>query len=250
MADFFPTFPQLRINLSQRPDGNMKLEPNLINDRAITNRQQWLTKQKVDPSQVVSAGLISGNRVVVVTRADAGRIVDQADGLITDQADLYLAITVADCLPIVLFDLQHQVIALLHAGWRGLDQGIIRAAVKQLQTTFGTKSADLTAWIGPGIGPCHYEVQDDLVAKFADYDGVVDYRAGKNYLDLKEVARQQLVSLGIESSRIEVSSICTYDHADTYFSWRYDQQKPVQAMLMLVGRKTDEFSRFPETPEG
>lgn len=222
--------------ISLRADGSMKLtDEQLVNEEIIKNRNTFLEKLSIDPQQVVSALLEHDNNVEIVTKENGGQFIPKADGLITSEKGVYLSITVADCLPIVIFHPGKQILCLLHAGWRGLDNKIINKALTTLQNTYNIDTTELLVGIGPAIGPCHYEVNKDVAEKFSHYSNIVIERDSKIFLDLKKVAQNQLTDLGVQSSNIETSDVCTYCQSDTYFSFRKDQTDPVQAMMVVVG---------------
>jgi YfiH family protein len=130
-----------------------------------------------------------------------------ADGHLTTATGLGLLVIVADCRPIALRAPGRA--AMLHCGWRGLAGGILESAVAR----FDEPPA---AAIGPGIGPCCYEVGDEVLGAFADLDGVARGRM----LDLRAVARRKLEAVGV--SRIEDVDMCTSCRADLFFSHRRD----------------------------
>jgi YfiH family protein len=134
----------------------------------------------------------------VADRVDRPR----ADGQATNLRGVAMAALAADCLPIAIAG--GGAAAIVHAGWRGLDGGVIAAgarAVRDLATQGG--EPELAAAIGPGAGPCCYEVGDEVHAAFAEYSGV---RRGDN-LDLKEIARRQLLAAGV--SDVHDIALCT-----------------------------------------
>jgi copper oxidase (laccase) domain-containing protein len=99
---------------------------------------------------------------------------------------------------------------MLHAGWRGLAGGILAAGVEAVEAT--------SAAIGPGIGPCCYEVGNEVLDVFSDLgEGIADGRM----LDLAGVARRQLVAIGVE--QVESAELCTSCEADLFFSHRRDE---------------------------
>ncbi len=214
----------------------MKLPGNQLESDEITqNRNAFLEKHSVNPQSVVGAELEHGNNIKIVSAADKGQIVPHVDGLITSEKGVYLSITVADCLPITLYDSKKSILCLLHAGWRGLENRIIDKALTTLTETYGVNAAELLVGIGPAIGPCHYEVSKDVAEKFSQYSDVVIERDSKIFLDLKKVAQNQLTNLGVQALNIETSDVCTYCQSDIYFSHRKDQSDPVQAMIVVVG---------------
>jgi polyphenol oxidase len=139
---------------------------------------------------------------------DIGRPLDHADGQLTSLPGLGLSVLVADCLPVALIAPGRA--AMLHCGWRPLAAGIVERAL----ATFDEPPA---AAIGPGIGRCCYEVGEEVLAEFADIEGVADGRM----LDLRMVVRRKLEAVGV--STIEDVDLCTRCRPDLFFSHRRDK---------------------------
>lgn len=138
----------------------------------------------------------------ITTDAPAGGDRPRADAQATNLPGVAMAALVADCLPIAVAG--GGAVAMLHAGWRGLQAGVIAAGVQAVRELgAGEGPVALAAAIGPGAGPCCYEVGAAVQAAFADYSGV---RHGDN-LDLKEIARQQLRQAGV--SDVHDIALCT-----------------------------------------
>ena len=114
---------------------------------------------------------------------------------------------VADCLPVAIAG--ERGVAMLHCGWRGLAGGIVARGVDEVGAT--------AAAIGPGIGPCCYEVGDEVLERFA---GLGDGVAAGRMLDLPEVARRLLAAAGIDA--VESSGLCTSCDPELFFSHRRD----------------------------
>lgn len=221
----------LFFQISSRSAGNMRLGDGFD---PTNNRKSFLVKFGLKPSVLVSAQLAHSNKVVVVSDDQLGQVINQVDGLIVAQSEVFLAITVADCLPVVIYQPDKQLIALLHVGWQGLAKGIIRQTVNKLEQKFEVGADELSVLIGPGIGLCHYEVQPDFLTNFTE-PGVIKKHQGKIFFDLKATAQNQLTALGVTEEKITISSVCTYCQADEYFSFRKDKTKPVEAMLVVAG---------------
>jgi hypothetical protein len=164
----------------------------------------------------------------VVTAQDGGQVVPATDALVTDTPGLALLLRFADCQPIILYDPVRQSLGLVHAGWRGLAQGIARRAVETMQEAFGANPADLLAGLGPAIGPCCYTVGDD-VASALGY-ALPDWRkvmtpdpSGTGWrLDLPAANAQQLAAAGVRARQMEQAGLCTACHNDEFFSHRAD----------------------------
>jgi YfiH family protein len=139
--------------------------------------------------------------------ARPGAPLPEADGHVVTTPGLTPLVFVADCLPVAL--LGPRGLALLHCGWRPLAAGIVAKGAAMVGAT--------EAVIGPGIGPCCYEVGDEVLEAFADLgDGIADGRM----LDLPAVARRLLAAAGVR--KVESSGLCTHCNPDLFFSHRRD----------------------------
>jgi YfiH family protein len=141
--------------------------------------------------------------------ADPGDPPEEADGQATDAAELFPLVLVADCLPVALSGARG--VAMLHCGWRGLAAGIIDRGVREIEAG--------AAAIGPGIGPCCYEVGGEVLNEFSDLDGV----AAGRMLDLAAVAVLLLERAGVRA--IESAELCTHCHPELFFSHRRDGEQ-------------------------
>jgi polyphenol oxidase len=167
--------------------------------------------------------------------ADAGA---PADAAVTSQPGRVCAILTADCLPVLLAVDSGAVhtgarVGAAHAGWRGLAGGVIEATVSAL----GASPGDLLAWLGPAIGPRHFEigaeVRDALLRGDPGAEAAFEPNArGRFMADLYTLARRRLVRLGVE--RIYGGGECTYTDRDKYFSHRRDGQTGRQATLIWI----------------
>jgi purine-nucleoside/S-methyl-5'-thioadenosine phosphorylase / adenosine deaminase len=131
----------------------------------------------------------------------------EADGHATDRPGLAPLVFVADCLPVALAG--DRGVAMVHCGWRGMAAGIVERGVEEV----GARAAA----VGPGIGPCCYEVGDEVLDAFADLGGGI---ADGRMLDLREVARRLLAQAGVDE--VEISDLCTSCHPELFFSHRRD----------------------------
>jgi len=147
----------------------------------------------------------------------ASRVTDSSEGdiLVSDAADLALAVLVADCVPLLLVDRASSRFAVAHAGWRGLRDGVVAATLGCFADP-GT----LIAFLGPAISQAGYQVGPEVAAAFYDVPGAVVGDGGdRSRLDLREVATAQLVTLGVRHERILRSQQVT-DGGETFFSDR------------------------------
>ena len=184
------------------------------------NRRRLCAALGADPE------LLSLNKQVqaaTVNRAEAGRRGREGDGLWTDERGLPMLKLTADCLPIALARVNGSpALALLHAGRRGLLEGIVEAGVAAL-------GGELAAVIGPGIGPCCYEVGDDIAADYRDRFGDEAVK-GRN-LDLWTVGERVLRDAGVEA--VQRLDLCTACDSQQFFSHRRDG--PVTGRQGVIG---------------
>jgi YfiH family protein len=144
-----------------------------------------------------------------------------ADAAISEAPGVLVAVETADCLPILLVDPQRRAVAAVHAGWRGTVAGAAASAVKELRAA-GSRPGDVFAAVGPGIGPCCYEVGEDVRGAFGP-GAKAFFRPGPNgrpHLDLRAVNQDQLQRAGILPERIHHVADCTFCHPDLYHSYR------------------------------
>jgi polyphenol oxidase len=180
-------------------------------DRVDENRRLACEALGADLEKLALNYQVHSDRVV---RAASGQRGERADGLWTDEPGLPVLAMSADCLPIVLArtGADTPAVAVLHAGWKGLLAGIAGAGAEALG------DSELTAAIGPGIGPCCYEVGEDVAAPFRERFGDDVVREGR--LDLWTSAERALRAAGVE--RIHRVDRCTFCEPETFFSHRRD----------------------------
>lgn len=153
------------------------------------------------------------------------------DALITDQPDVCIGVTTADCVPVLVFDPVLKVFAAIHAGWKGTVRKLVAKAVFKMAEMYGCRYENLTVGIGPFISREYFEVGDEVVAAFSeagfDMDIIRSFngKTSKSHLDLGKANKQLLIELGVGSENIEMTSYCTYREADMFFSARRQGQK-------------------------
>jgi YfiH family protein len=156
---------------------------------------------------------------------------ETCDGLMTAVRGLPLVVTVADCLPVVLFEPEKQVIGLVHAGWRGTSQGISAEAVGLMVKQCGGTANKVIAYMGPSAGVCCYEVGQE-VAELFSLDQV-EQRDDRLYLNLKKANCDQLLGAGLKEENIEISPYCTICTPQLFHSHRRDRNNSGRMMASV-----------------
>lgn len=184
-------------------------------DAVLTNRA--MIKQMLAlPAEPVWLQQVHG---VDVVKADQVTDLPEADASFTDQSGVVCAVLTADCLPVLFCGDQGAVIGAAHAGWRGLQVGVIE------QTIAAMNCRDLQVWLGPAIGPAHFEVGDEVREAFVSQNANASVafsatQAGKWLADIYQLARIRLANLGIE--QVYGGGLCTVSDAQRFYSYRRD----------------------------
>ncbi len=203
------------------------------------------------------------NLVVRATFADAGRERPRrADGQITDEPGILLAVQTADCIPVIVVDRTRRAVGVFHAGWRGTVKRIAEIGVGRMRLEFGSKPEDMVAAIGPGNSVCCYAVGEEVLSEFEsqfsygrelfrevdDADVVrrkypmlfLTQRAPGHspigpslHVDLIEANRRQLMDAGLSAESISVVGGCTQCHPELFYSHRGSHGRTGRMMAII-----------------
>jgi len=222
-------------DLSLPGDGDVNIAGRLPLEDAFGNRRNWSLLLGVDAESLVCGRQVHGNTIQLVDERHRGCGADDiatalpaTDGIITRTPRLPLMIFTADCVPVIVYDPVQHALGLAHAGWRGTVANIGGGMVAAMNAAFGSQPADLIVKLGPSIGPCCYEVGDEVISAWLD-SGIeraieaVKPAIPRAHLDLWSANRLAFESAGVRSDKIEHSGLCTRCHADRFFSRRAGQ---------------------------
>ncbi|HSH65140.1 MAG TPA: peptidoglycan editing factor PgeF [Bacteroidia bacterium] len=199
------------------------------------NRELFFGALEISPSQVALSHQVHQNKVKVVERP--GRS-EGYDVQITDKRGVFLAVSIADCAPILIHDERNDAVAAVHAGWRGTTMGAVTNALKQMKRVYGTNGRFCKAYIGACISFDAFEVGEEVAVNFGNEFKRFDEEKKKWFVDLKEANKKQLLDFGISRDQIEVSEYCTVKNNDLFFSHRKEQGKTGR-MMAVIGLKAD-----------
>lgn len=193
-------------------------------EQFLTSRKVLAKKLGIETEQLIFPRQEHTNCIAEINQIPDIEI-KATDALITNQKGICLCVQTADCVPILLFDPAKQVIAAVHAGWRGTVKKIVSSAVEQMKTKYCSDPKDILTAIGPSIGPEVYEVGDEVVDEarksLPNPGKALSLNiSGKYHFNLWEANRQLLVSAGIPNQNIEISGECSFSNPQNYFSAR------------------------------
>jgi YfiH family protein len=204
-------------------------------EKVVENRRRLLAVFGMKLERSVWCLQIHSDGVAVVGSDDAGRgsteeesIVEGADAMVTDTPELLLCVTLADCVPVVIFDPNRRVVGLAHAGWGGTVSRICSRTVEVMRERFDSDPAGIVAAIGPSIGPAGYEVGADVIqranAAYGDRAAEIldPLEGGKALFDLWAANRIDLEGAGVSSERIEVSGVASDQKLEDFYSHRHE----------------------------
>ena len=225
-------FKNLIWGISEKEEGKMKLDTEI----AFENRKKFFNKIGIDFDKTISAGFVHGNRVEIVDE-DSERIIKEVDGLVTNSKNLFLTMATADCLPIYFYDPVKEVIGIAHAGWKGVAFNIVKEVIEKMIEIFNSNPINIVVYVGPHIKKCHFEVQNDVAEKFNEYGEFVLKQDDRIFIDLRGLAKKQLVDIGVKEKNISASDECTHCEEKKYFSFRRDKPEKTEAMVCYIGMK-------------
>jgi len=259
---------------STRPGGESILDGKRTLNLGFT---EWDERARVEKNRATFAAAVSARKMPLITlrqfHSDVIHVVSepkpakedvpQADALVTRAPELLLGVQTADCVPILLADTRHRVVAAIHAGWRGTLARIAVKALGRMRMEFGTRAGNVVAALGPAIGRCCYEVGPEIAQAFAtQFPAAADWFDGpfeqlshgeeplwlpwltmmppghvppppRVQLDLRAANRWQLMDAGVPESQIDVSDLCTACRADLLFSYRREGAKTGRMMAVI-----------------
>lgn len=204
------------------------LPDRVAQNRALLREQLGLPQEPLWLQQLHGCEVVDADRLV----ADSPMAPPRADAAISSRSGRVLAVLVADCLPVLFAARDGSAIGIAHAGWRGLAAGVLEATVRAL-----AGHGALQAWLGPAIGPGHFEVGDEVRAAFLAHDAraAAAFEAnvrGRWQCDLAALARARLAALGL--ARVDADGSCSFGEPQRFYSFRRDGTTGRMAALIWL----------------
>lgn len=224
----FSAFPQVSAGMSMRTGGISEAPYASLNlgkstadspEAVLENRRRFFGELGFEVSQVALSGQTHSCEVRHIVQPD---FEVGFDAMMCDRSGVCVAVTVADCCPIMVFDATNNAVASIHAGWKGSCGGIVRETLHRMAAAYGTKGEDCFAYIGPCISEDNFEVGPEVAERFDEIFVMPGHLEDKFYVNLKAVNASFLRAFGVPPQQIEVSPLCTVRNNDMFFSHRAD----------------------------
>jgi len=198
------------------------------------NRKLFFENSGLTPGNVAYQKQVHGDDISFVTK---GGLAGESDSMITDKPGIGLAVSIADCVPLLLYDPAKKIIAGVHSGWRGTEKKILLKTLKKLEEEHGCSTEDIIAYIGPSISKNIYEVGKEVAELFDKK--YIDEKGSKFFLDVAGVNLDILLNSGVRKNNIQVSQLCTFAMIDILHSYRRDGERSGRSLAVIAMKEPD-----------
>jgi len=202
-----------------------------LEDNVVQNKKTLCSALQITPEKLIIPFQTHETEIreideafFALTETEKQLLLNGVDALVTKLPGVCIAVTTADCVPLLFFDPRKQVVAAVHAGWRGTCARIAEKTVQFMMEHYASQPSDILVAIGPSISAKVYEVGKEVVDNFEsagfDIPNIIETRNNAIFLDLWAANRQLLEKLSIPAANIETAGICTYTNHEQFFSAR------------------------------
>ncbi|MFK8103922.1 MAG: peptidoglycan editing factor PgeF [Saprospiraceae bacterium] len=239
----FQSFPKLVTAQSTRHGGispapyqslNLGLHTKDQKKNVYENRRRYFAALGIETDQLAYSHQVHQDQIIEVKKAGS---YEGFDALITQQTDVFLSVTIADCTPILIYDAQAKVVAAIHAGWRGTVAQIVAKTLARMQAKYQTQAKNCYAYIGTCIDAKNFEVGAEVAEKFSPALKTWSPDRQKFLIDLKTANQQQLLAAGLPAHQIEIATTSTIIDNHRYFSYR-QEKTTTGRMLAVIGMRS------------
>lgn len=215
--------------------GNDFIHADVISPDFILSKEKLAKELVIEEKNMFFVNQVHDKNIRIIDNDSTNSILEY-DGLMTDCPGKMIATCYADCVPLLMFDPTKKVIASVHSGWKGTLKLIGKEAVKMMVEKYDSKIEDILVGIGPSIGPCCFEVNEDVYEQFRKILPVGAFKdKGKMFVDLWNSNIQIFLDAGIKRENIECKGICTACNSDRFYSFRKgDKDKGRMAAYIML----------------
>ncbi len=229
----FKKFPEILCVCSMRALGHLN-----VGIMPIENALKLLNLFQIPLSNFVSQRQRHGSNISLVHNHQGKQIIQDNDGLLTQDKNLFLGVKFADCVPVFYYDPVLKIAALAHSGWKGTKLRIAQKMVVEMKN-LGSDPKNIHIGIGPHICGICYEigedVKDEFISLYPDKPDILFKVDNRWHLDLGKAIKYQLINAGIDKNKIDMPDVCTSCDSDKFFSYRKDKKDEHGEMLGIIG---------------
>ena len=224
---------------SQGPYASLNLSFGVGDDPEVVKDNMCDVKRAVGVHdlRIVTMKQVHGDRILEVKDKNL-KVAGEADGMVVDESGIFLGVLTADCVPILFTVLERKLAGVVHAGWRGTLAGLAPKMIDYLRQRCDIEPGSVEVALGPSIGPCCYEIRDDVSVPLLKKWGslakeCLQTRADKQFLDLRSLNRSLLERAGVPSTQIFTIGPCTSCAPEDFFSYRRARGKTGHQMSFI-----------------
>lgn len=235
-AECFKKYLSVQFGMSTRLGGvssrtfgmNLSLSVGDDESSVMKNREIFFGTMNIKLSELAIPRQVHSSEVKIVTEPGTYA---ECDALITERRRVFLCVSVADCVPVFVFDVKQKIVTGIHAGWRGTASKIVERSLETMMREFSSNPCNMAAFVGPSAAVCCYNVGEDVASQFEER--FVHRLDGKTFVDLKLANLAQLREVGIARSAIEVSPLCTVTESHLLHSYRREKESSGRMMGVI-----------------
>ena len=219
-VDHFFTTREFPLSFGSRED---------LEEETKQNRKKLI--EALNIKSLKTAKQTHSDHIAIISERD---FYDDTDALISSIPNSAMILNFADCTPIILYSFKDNIGALVHAGWRGTEQQILKKTVQKMEKELNVSPSDITAVIGPAISLECFEVSEDVFNKLIQPSYPSEtylIKDGKFFVDLKQLNKFQLLTSGVD--KIDISNYCTSCMSDIFFSYRKEKGNTARHSSMI-----------------
>lgn len=205
-----------------------------IDDEIKRNREIFFNSLGINKDRVAYQQQVHSDKFTIVEKPE---LIHENDALITSKRNLFLVVTVADCIPILFYDKTNQIVGVIHSGWRGTYNQIVKKTIHYAISNLSLDRENTFFYFGPSICSQCFEVDEDVAMLFNSK--FVKKKEKKFTVNLPKINFQYLLELGIKESNIQISHLCTFELKNLFHSYRRDKKKSGR-MFGVIGISSNE----------
>lgn len=199
------------------------------------NKKRVAKELDIDGKKIYSIRQVHGTQIIIINSARGENEEIEGDGLITNQANVFLMVKTADCFPVLMYDSREKIAAAVHVGWRGAVQKIFWSALLKMINQFHCQPENILAAIGPGIRACCFKHKNLIQSKFPEWRKYIKKdKQGWSSLSLDGFIIDKLIEAGLKKNNIENAGICTGCNKKYFSHWRSLKENESQGRFCSI----------------